>query len=381
MIVEIEEIVTVRNILTAFNANSRMRDKLIEHAEQSRSIGYGLSARSAAFSSANGLLMQIANIVTLLYCAYNVAQKSMDFAQLIAFVMYLNYLISSASHCSIEIGQLQQARAGYSRLHEIQNLEPLDRDSSSRMATCSEKKTPAKLEFKDVSLHYPGEDYFSLSHVNFIAEPGKITALIGETGSGKTSCINIIESFIKPSKGSVLINETPITEIDINTYRDSIGYVDQDSILLTGTIRENLDPSGKGYSTDGMLDALSLACITSINGKTGTDLLDMRVGERGKSLSGGQQQKISLARALLSKPRMLVLDEPTSNLDGATEESIRLLLNKLRGKMSIILSTHCSSLAFSSDWVVVLERGRVISQGTPKKLSENPSYYEHLTSS
>lgn len=381
MIVGVEEMATASNILAAFNATGRMRDKLTEYAKQSQSVGYGLSARSAAFLSASGLLTQIANIVTLLYGAYNVTRGKMDFAQLIAFVMYLNCLVGSISRFSGGIGQMQQARAGYSRLREMQNHGLSDQNGPSRTVTHIENKGPAKLEFRDVSLRYPGENHFSLSHLNFRAEPGKITALIGESGGGKTSCINLIESFVKPSEGSVLMDEKSIAEINIDAYRKSIGYVDQDSILLTGTVRENLDPSGKGYSVDEMLEALGRACITSVSGKTGIDLLDMKVGEQGRLLSGGQRQRISLARALLAKPRILVLDEPTSSLDGVTEESIRLLFNELREETTIILSTHRFSLASSSDWAVILKQGRIVNQGTPRDLSANSPYYRYLAES
>jgi len=209
-----------------------------------------------------------------------------------------------------------------------------------------------------------------LSNVNLIINKNSFVSFVGHSGSGKTTCADIILGLYSPVSGSVLVDGCSLDEIDLTSYLDLVGYVQQDAILLDGSVRDNLIWANPEASVDDMWESLRLVSIDSFIKKLPNGL-DTLVGDRGVALSGGQKQRIALALALVRKPEILILDEVTSALDHESETVIRESLKSLAHKLTIISVTHRPSMAEHSDMIYVFDKGFIVESGTYKELTKN----------
>ena len=209
-----------------------------------------------------------------------------------------------------------------------------------------------------------------LSNVNLKINKNSFVSFVGHSGSGKTTCADIILGLYSPISGSVLVDGCSLDEIDLNSYLDLVGYVQQDTVLLDGSVRDNLIWANPEANVDDMWESLRLVSIDSFI-KSLPSGLDTLVGDRGVALSGGQKQRIALALALVRKPEILILDEVTSALDHESETVIRQSLKSLAHKLTIISVTHRPSMAEHSDMIYVFDKGLIVESGTYKELTKN----------
>jgi ABC-type multidrug transport system fused ATPase/permease subunit len=220
------------------------------------------------------------------------------------------------------------------------------------------------VRIRNVYLKYPGKDDFALKNISIDIESGTTVAIVGPSGGGKTSLVDVILGIIKPDKGEVLISGSTPVEAVVE-WPGAIGYVPQDVILVSGTVLENVALGFPNSEADekSVLRALEIAQISEFI-DTQRDGIDLQVGERGTKLSGGQRQRIGVARAMFTNPKLLVLDEATSALDGETEVGVTDSIQNLRGSTTVIMIAHRLSTIRNVDQVIYMEKGEVMSVGT-----------------
>ena len=293
------------------------------------------------------------------------------------FSLYLVYLFLPIAQLGIIVTQLGQAAASATRIFEI-----LDAKSDVVDKPGAPELPPVKGEiaFDNVTFRYIGEGKPVLQNVSFTAHPGETVALLGATGSGKTSIINLLPRFYDPTEGAVKIDGHNLRDVTLESLRAQIGIVLQETTLFSGTIRDNI---AYGRSDATMDEVIAAATAASAH-----DFImgfpagyDTPVGERGSTLSGGQKQRVAIARALLLNPRILILDDSTSSVDLATEARIQQALDTLmRNRTSVVIAQRISTV-LNADQILVLDKGQIVARGTHKELIEDsPIYAEIYTS-
>ncbi|MFC1465450.1 MAG: ABC transporter ATP-binding protein [Candidatus Brachytrichaceae bacterium NZ_4S206] len=289
------------------------------------------------------------------------------------FSLYLVYLFLPIAQLGIIITQVGQAGASATRIFEILDAESDVTDKPDAIAL---PPIQGRIEFDHVTFRYAGSDVPALQDVSFVAEPGQTVALLGATGSGKTSIINLIPRFYDPNAGSVKIDGYDIRDVTLDSLRSQIGIVLQETTLFSGTIRDNI-AFGKPDATMDEVIAAAQAAAAHDFIMAFPQGYDTPVGERGMTLSGGQKQRIAIARALLLDPRILILDDSTSSVDLATEVRIRRALDRLmKGRTSIVIAQRISTV-MNADQILVLDKGRIVARGKHDELlEESPIYAE-----
>lgn len=234
------------------------------------------------------------------------------------------------------------------------------------------------VEFDNVSFSYDGT-HEVLHDISFVSQPGTVTALVGSSGSGKSTTIGLISAFYVPTKGTVRIDGTDLSTVRLDSFRTRLGVVLQESFLFDGTIRENVSFSRPDATQDEILRACRIARVDEF-AESFDDKYETVVGERGVKLSGGQRQRISIARAILAEPRILILDEATSSLDSESEQMIQQGLSYLMQGRTTFVIAHRLSTIRRADQILVMEQGRIVERGTHAQLyAARGRYYELYT--
>jgi ABC-type multidrug transport system fused ATPase/permease subunit len=276
----------------------------------------------------------------------------------------------------VQIGtQLTEAVAGLERTQEIMRENPEDQDPKRSVELSDILGT---IEFEDVSFSYDGT-HEVLHDISFVAEPGTVTALVGSSGSGKSTTIGLISAFYVPTKGTVRVDDIDLSTVRLDSFRTRLGVVLQESFLFDGTIRENVAFSRPEASEEDILRACRIARVDEF-AETFGEKYDTVVGERGVKLSGGQRQRISIARAILAEPRILILDEATSSLDSESEQMIQQGLSYLMQGRTTFVIAHRLSTIRRADQIMVMEQGRIVERGTHAQLyAARGRYYDLYT--
>lgn len=276
----------------------------------------------------------------------------------------------------VSIGtQLTEALAGLERTQEIMRERPEDQDPNRSVALHDIAGT---VEFDDVSFSYD-PDHEVLHHITFLSEPGTVTALVGSSGSGKSTTIGLISAFYLPSKGTIRVDGVDLSTVRLDSYRTRLGVVLQESFLFDGTIRENVAFSRPNASEEEIMRACRIARVDEF-AESFAEKYETIVGERGVKLSGGQRQRISIARAILAEPRILILDEATSSLDSESEQMIQQGLSYLMQGRTTFVIAHRLSTIRRADQIIVMEQGQIVERGTHAQLyAARGRYYDLYT--
>jgi ATP-binding cassette subfamily B protein len=289
------------------------------------------------------------------------------------FSLYLVYLFLPIAQLGIIITQVGQAGASATRIFEILDAKSdvVDKPNATTLPPVK-----GQIMFGNVSFRYAGGTTPVLKDVSFVAEPGHTVALLGATGSGKTSIINLIPRFYDPTSGSIKIDDYDIRDVTLDSLRSQIGIVLQETTLFSGTIRDNI-AFGKPEATLEEVEAAAKAAAAHDFITSFPQGYDTPVGERGTTLSGGQKQRIAIARALLLNPRILILDDSTSSVDLATEVQIQRALTQLmKNRTSVVIAQRISTV-MNADQILVLDKGQIVARGKHADLLEdNPIYAE-----
>ncbi len=333
-----------------------------------------LTATSLMSLSAS-LLLGIVGAATMYVGGREMTAHTLTAGSYFSFNFLLVFLVAPIMQ-TVQIGtQLTEALAGLERTQEILDERPEDQDPN-RTKTLVD--IIGRIEFDDVSFSYDGI-HEVLRNVSFLAEPGTVTALVGSSGSGKSTTIGLISAFYVPNRGRVLVDGTDLSTVRLDSYRTRLGVVLQESFLFDGTIRENVAFSRPDATEEEILRACRIARVDEF-AESFTEKYDTLVGERGVKLSGGQKQRISIARAILAEPRILILDEATSSLDSESEQMIQQGLSFLMQGRTTFVIAHRLSTIRRADQILVMEQGRIVERGTHAQLyAAQGRYYDLYT--
>jgi subfamily B ATP-binding cassette protein MsbA len=292
-----------------------------------------------------------------------------------SYNMFLAFMIAPVFQI-VNIGtQLTEAFAGLDRTGEIM-AELEENNQPGRTVTMP--PIQGTVRFEDVEFAYDPEKPV-LRGISFDASPGTVTALVGSSGSGKSTMISLLCAFHTPSKGRVLVDDVDLAQVDLNTYRSQLGVVLQESFLFDGTIRENILFSRPDATEEQFLFACRTARVDEF-AESYAESYDTVVGERGVKLSGGQRQRLSIARALLAAPRILILDEATSSLDSESEAMIQAGLSQLMQGRTTFVIAHRLSTIRRADQILVVEQGLIVERGGHAQLfAQRGRYYDLYT--
>ena len=314
-----------------------------------------------------------ASVLIMGYGGRQILQGSLTLGDLFQFTLFMGFLVGPIVQMANIGTQMTEAFAGLDRTAELLSW-PAEDDDPRRIETMP--SVEGHLVFEDVSFAYD-EDKPVLRHINFDAEPGTVIALVGSSGSGKSTLAGLAATFLTPDSGRVLMDDVDLATVKLSSYRSQLGLVLQDDFLFDGTIRENLLFARPEASDIQLQDAAEQAYVTEFTDRF-PDGLDTVIGERGVKLSGGQRQRVTIARALLSDPRVLLLDEATSSLDTESEALIQQSLGGLLQDRTTVVIAHRLSTIQRADLILVIEDGEIVERGRHDELIEIDGRYHQL---
>src|SRR5881227_1954754 len=347
--------------IKSFVRESREHMRFNEASEALRRATLVVMKIWAVYSPSMYLFGSLGVLLVVVVGTREILEGATNLGDLTAFLIFCGLLYEPVGKLH-QLNQLIQAgRAAGERVFEI-----IDEPAESQRGQKFEREVRGEIEFRDVSFTY-GSELPALSNVSFRARPGETIALVGKTGAGKSTLINLLTRFYEFDEGEILIDGQSIQDLNIRELRQKIGMVTQESFLFNGTIRENLQMGKPGASDEELLEAAEAA-----NARAFIDLLQNGlssvVGERGVKLSVGEKQRLSIARALLKDPPILILDEATASVDTATERLIQEALDRLMTNRTSIVIAHRLSTIVHADQILVLDHGRIIERGTHDEL-------------
>ena len=319
------------------------------------------------------LLAGISYMLVIFFGARYVIDGTISLGDFVALYTYVGIIMWPARSLGIIIGQIQQGSAGLFRIEDMLKNKPTIKDVENPIRLTDDKTS---IEFKNVSFKYPGEENYALKNISFKLENGKSLALVGKTGSSKSTILKLIFREYLPDEGEILIDNQPIERIRINDLSEKTGYVPQDNFLFSESLRENIAFSfERDYDIEEVYAAAKKSGVYD-------DIMDFKddfdtvIGERGVTLSGGQKQRVSIARALIKNPSLLVLDDSLSAVDTNTEKSILEALDKINATEVII--AHRISTIKACDEIIFLEDGHIKERGTHDELVELDGEYNKM---
>ncbi|EDM43186.1 ABC transporter, ATP-binding/permease protein [unidentified eubacterium SCB49] len=328
---------------------------------------------TALMSSSSTFLLGLASVGIMGIGGYFMIEGSMTTGEFLSFTLFLGLMIAPIVQMSNIGSQLTEALAGLDRTEELMNLVP-EEEMKNRTETLGDIK--GHLEFKNVSFAYE-EDKNVLHNINLNVEAGKVIALVGSSGSGKSTMAGLAATFLTPTSGTVSIDGVDLSTVKLSSYRKNLGVVLQDEFLFEGTIRQNI-MFPRPNATEAEVQAAVTAGYVNEFTDRFEDGLDTLIGERGVKLSGGQRQRISIARAILANPKIIILDEATSNLDTESEALIQKSLNKLIKDRTTIIIAHRLSTIKKADQILVIENGEIAERGDHDALIATEGRYHDL---
>lgn len=362
-------------VIKGFNAETQEQhvfekgvDELFQNVKKS------LTA-TAFMTSSSTFLLGLASAGIMGMGGYFIMKNTMTYGEFVSFTLFLGFMIAPIVQMSNIGSQLTEAFAGLDRTQELMAI-PEENDLETR--TLALAKIKGNVSFKNISFSY--DDKTEVLHdISFEAPKGSVTALVGSSGSGKSTIAGLATAFLNPTSGQVLIDGVDLSKVDLRSFRSQLGVVLQDDFLYEGTIRENILFPRPDASEKELLAAVEGAYVNEFTDRF-DDGLDTLIGERGVKLSGGQRQRISIARALLARPKIVILDEATSNLDTQSEAFIQKSLSVLMQDRTTFVIAHRLSTIQKADQILVVEEGDIVERGKHEELiAAEGRYYELYT--
>ena len=362
-------------VVKGFNAEEQENKAFEKGVDQLfHNIRKSLTSTAIITSSAT-LLLGLASAGIMGIGGFMIIKGDLTFGEFLSFTLYLGFMIAPIVQMSNIGSQLTEAFAGLDRTEEIMNMNPED-DSTIR--TIKVENIKGDIKFNNVSFSYE-EGKEVVRNINFDAPSGSVTALVGSSGSGKTTIASLAATFITPDSGTITIDGVDLSKVVLSNYRSNLGVVLQDDFLFEGTIRENILFARPQASEEKLISAVQSAYVNEFTDRFEKGL-DTVIGERGIKLSGGQRQRIAIARAILADPKIIILDEATSSLDTESESLIQQSLNELmKGRTTFVIAHRLSTIKKATQ-ILVIESGEIVERGNHNELiNKQGRYYDLFT--
>jgi len=361
-------------VLKAFNREKYSAEQFEKESDAYKQLSLNLVKTDAYFQPIIALLIGLSTLLTIYIGGKQAIAGKISIGNIAEFVMYLSMLTWPVTAMGWVTSIIQRAAASQTRINEFLHIKPEIDDSQTQVVSISES-----IELRNVSFVYPDTGIKALNAVSFELKKGESLGIIGRTGSGKSTLANLLCRLYDPSEGSILIDKIDLTEINLNSYRQCIGYVPQEVFLFSDSIKNNIAFGLKEdlISEHKIHEAAKQAVVyDSIDAFP--DKFEARLGERGITLSGGQKQRVSIARALIKSPALLIFDDCLSAVDTETEAAILYnLRQEMKNKFSVIISHRVSSVS-AADKIIVLDEGKVCEQGSHTELLAAKGVYHDL---
>ena len=367
------EILSGVRVIKGFNAEEQENKSFQKGAEKLYlNVKKSLTA-TALITSSSTLLLGLASAGIMGIGGYFMMDNTMTFGDFISFTLFLGFMIAPIVQMSNIGSQLTEAMAGLDRTQELMEMTIED---NPEVRTNYLNEIKGDIVFNNVSFSYE-ENKEVLHNISFKAPSGSVTALVGSSGSGKSTIASLAATFLNPTKGAVTLDGIDLSEVNLSSFRTHLGVVLQDDFLYAGTIRENILFPRPNASEEEVIIAVKGAYVNEFTDKF-VDGLDTVIGERGIKLSGGQKQRISIARALLADPKIIILDEATSNLDTESETFIQKSLHTLMKDRTTLVIAHRLSTIHQANQILVIEEGKIVEEGIHDELIAKKGRYFDL---
>lgn len=359
--------------IQAFNQQGRERNRVEKGAQKYTSEVLSAMKLSSVFHPGVEMMSSLGTVIVVAFGGWLALGNYVSIADIVAFIMFLSLFYQPVTTLARVIEDLQQALAGGERVFELLDTEPDIVDSKDAKVITRAK---GEIAFKNVSFHYIPENPV-LKNISFAVKPGKMIALVGPTGVGKTTIISLVARFYDPLSGEILIDGINLKDMTISSLRNQISIVLQDIFLFNGSIAENIAYGSMEASLDDIVMAAKIARAHEFISDM-PEGYDTVIGERGIKLSGGQKQRLSIARAVLRNTPILILDEATASVDVQTEIEIQQAIQELSGSRTIIVIAHRLSTVKQADQILVLKEGEIVESGTHEQLLKQEGLYSQL---
>lgn len=360
------------NVVKSYGIETAILQDFDVVVNESKEKNISLHKANALFFPLMILLIGISNLIVIYIGGNQYINGEIQIGTVVEFTLYVNILTWPVAVVGWVTSMVQQAEASQTRINEFLRETPEITNSSDKI-----EDIQGKITFKDVVFTYDDTNITALKNVSFEIQSGQTLAILGKTGSGKSTISELISRMYDVTDGTVLIDNTPITTLNLDNLREQIGYVPQDPFLFSDTIENNIK-FGKENTTREEIEEAAKNAVVHDNIVEFAKGYDTILGERGVTLSGGQKQRVSIARAIIKNPKILIFDDCLSAVDTETEERILSNLEKVSKNKTTIIISHRVSSAKNSDKIIVLDEGQIIQHGTHETLVNTKGYYQEL---
>ena len=323
------------------------------------------------------LVLNVSSIAIVWFGSIRINNGQMQIGAMIAFLQYAMQILFALLMVSMMFVMLPRAEASAQRINEVLAIEPEINDAEKVKETDGKR---GYVEFDDVTFSYPGAEEPALSHISFDASPGEVTAIIGGTGAGKTTLINLIPRFYDVQSGRVLVDGVDIRDMSQEYLRSKVGFVPQKAVLFSGTIAENIRYGKEDATDEEVLYAAQVAQASEFI-QNMSDGIDSFIAQGGTNVSGGQKQRISIARALVRKPEIYIFDDSFSALDFKTDAKLRAALKNETREATVLIVAQRVSTVMDADRIIVMDEGRIVGIGTHQELMRTSEVYPEIVAS
>ena len=371
------EILTGLPVIRAFNTQKREEKRFDEANQDLMKNSIFVNKSMSLMMPAMMFVMQSIMILIIWVGGHSVDQGIMQVGDMMAFLQYTMQIVMSFLLISVISIMIPRASVSAKRINEVLDTEPHIKDKPIEEQLKFDENKKGLIEFKNVSFRYPDADTEILEDIDFTAEPGKTTAIIGSTGSGKSTLVNLIPRFYDITGGELLVDGVNVKNVSQKDLRSRIGFVPQKGVLFSGTIESNIKYGKENISDEEMRKAASIAQATEfIEKKEGG--YNSPIAQGGNNVSGGQKQRLSIARALAIDPEIYVFDDSFSALDLKTDKALREALNSQTKNKTVIIVAQRISTIMNADQIIVLEEGKIVGKGTHEELLKNCDTYKQI---
>lgn len=364
-------------VIRAFNNINKEKKKFNNANIELRDTSLTVNRIMAGLMPFMMVILNVTQLAVIWFGAIRIDNGSLQVGDMMAFIQYAMQIMFSFLMLAMMFIMIPRAEASAVRISEVLDMKPEIVDSKNTKNTGAER---GYIEFKDVTFSYPGAEQPALNNISFSAKPGEITAIIGGTGSGKSTLINLIPRFYDIDSGSILVDGVDSRDLSQKELRSKIGFVPQKAVLFTGTISDNIKFGNREASNDEVEHASKVAqaydFITDMK-----DGFDSVIAQGGSNVSGGQKQRLSIARALVRRPEIYVFDDSFSALDFKTDAKLRAALKSETKQSTVIIVAQRISTVMEADRIIVLDEGRIVGMGTHRELLNSNEVYKEIASS